>query len=77
MKTASMFLRNMGEEDLSILDVHTLRFLGVTRIKNPNHYIMLEQEFRKRAQDHNLSVAGLDVYIWKVGADVPWEEFVI
>jgi N-glycosylase/DNA lyase len=76
-KAASHFLRNCGAIDLAIIDTHIIKFMGWKKFpKNKNQYLKLEKEFILTANKNNLTVAGLDAYIWKVRSGTSWENFV-
>lgn len=73
-KTSSHLLRNLGARDLAIIDTHVLKFLNTRAPKNATEYLGLEDEFRQISQtEYNMTVAELDIYIWKMYADVPWD----
>lgn len=76
-KASSHFLRNMGAQDLAIIDTHIIKFMkwGETP-KNGKQYLLMEEEFRQVAKENSLSVAGLDAYIWKVNSKTDWSEFI-
>lgn len=76
-KEASHFLRNVGYEDLAILDRHVLRTMKDYEIINEvpkaltrRKYIELEGKLRNLAAQLNMSLSKLDLYIWymKTGA---------
>lgn len=73
MKTASHFLRNMGFDDLAIIDTHIKKFLG---IGNKFDYLEVEKKFRSIAKERQLSVAQLDGLIWKRFSKTNSESFV-
>lgn len=69
-KEASHFLRNIGFEDLAIIDFHIVDFLvknGV--IKRPktltcNNYLKIEERLAELADKTKTSLAELDLYLW-------------
>ena len=69
-KEASHFLRNIGFDDLAILDFHILDLLekyGI--IKKPRtlsrrKYLEIERKLKDIAEDLNISLAELDLYLW-------------
>ncbi len=77
-KTASHFLRNLGATDLAIIDTHVLKFLGVEGRSGTfkESYIDLEDQFRKIANKKKLSVAELDIIVWKKYSNTSWENYV-
>ena len=75
MKTASHFLRNCGADDLAIVDVHVLNFMGAEQPSGKKRYMEIETGFRDEARRYKLSVAKLDMLVWKKFSGVPWEEF--
>lgn len=76
LKAASHFLRNMGAEDLSIIDTHVLKFLKRDGPKSKREYIELEEQFREQSKLMGLSVAELDALVWKFYSKTDWSEFV-
>jgi N-glycosylase/DNA lyase len=78
LKVASHFLRNQGATDLAIIDTHIINFLrgiyGLSFIDNKN-YLEKEELFRRIAKKYNMSVAELDVWIWKVYSETDWKDF--
>jgi N-glycosylase/DNA lyase len=73
-KAASHLLRNLGEVDLAIIDVHILRYLEIKDKKYD--YIKVEQEIRDRAKAQGVSIAVLDALIWSKGANIGKDQFV-
>lgn len=74
LKVASHFLRNLGCDDLAIVDVHILKYLG---IKNKNfNYLEIEDELRAQALKLGVSVAVLDAMIWSRGANIDESLFI-
>ncbi len=69
-KEASHFLRNIGYEDYGIIDKHIIRLLTSHEIITPpktitkNSYLHIENILRNIAQRTQLSLAGLDLYLW-------------
>jgi N-glycosylase/DNA lyase len=74
-KASSHFLRNLGAQDLAIIDTHIIKFMNIENFLSKN-YLTVENNFRKIAVDNNLSIAGLDAYIWKIRSNTNWSEFV-
>jgi N-glycosylase/DNA lyase len=70
LKQASMFLRNIGaSKTLSVVDVHTLFYLGVChgfQISHltPKRYLQAEGILRKAAADYDLELNVFDVIVW-------------
>ena len=76
-KAASHFLRNCGAKDLAIIDTHVMKFMNwKTLPKNGKQYLEMEEEFRNLAKENNLSIAGLDTYVWKIYSNTKWEDFI-
>lgn len=73
-KVASQFLRNLGAEDIAIIDTHILKHFGLKDKKWK--YFEVEEEMRKIAKKRNISVVEYDALIWRQYANVSWEEFV-
>lgn len=73
MKTASHLLRNLGETDFAIIDVHVLRFL---RVDGKWKYEELEKKLREMAKKRGLTLAEFDIIIWKKYSKTPWEKFI-
>lgn len=68
MKEASHYLRNVGREDVAIIDRHVLRWLlkrgyFVSKISK-REYLKMEKELSKIAEGMSLSLAELDLKIW-------------
>ena len=88
MKTASHFLRNLGDTELAIIDVHIIKFLNeyVTKdnfLKDTSHpdistksnYLYWEKKFQEIAKKYKLTTAELDALIWKRYSRTDWEDF--
>lgn len=75
MKAASHFLRNLGDQNLAIIDTHIIKFLECKPPKNRQEYFMLEEEFYSIAEEMKLSSAELDALIWKEYSNTSWENF--
>ncbi len=79
MKTASHLLRNLGATNLAIIDIHVLKYLNVLhkdRTMDQWKYGDLEEKFRKKAKQENLSIAELDIIVWKQYSKTEWEDYV-
>ncbi|MFA5733261.1 MAG: hypothetical protein WC934_14830, partial [Acidithiobacillus sp.] len=77
MKAASHFLRNQGYEDLAIIDTHIIKFLKIETFKmNKKGYEIAEVMFQEYADYYNLSIAALDIYLWKIYSKTNWEDFI-
>lgn len=73
-KEASHFLRNIGFNDLAIIDIHILRLLQKYKIIrrfvmlnkriNKKTYLKIENKLRDIANRLNISLAELDLYLW-------------
>lgn len=72
-KTASHFLRNLGADNLAIIDTHILKYMKIEDKKW--NYQEVEKRFRKRAKRYGLTVAELDVIVWKVYSKTEWNQF--
>ncbi|MEM4280648.1 MAG: N-glycosylase/DNA lyase [Candidatus Caldarchaeum sp.] len=73
MKEASHFLRNIGYENVAIIDRHILKFLQTQRIVKKKvrnitkkQYLQLEKKFIEQAGKYGLSPAELDLLVWAV-----------
>lgn len=73
LKESSHFLRNIGYENLAILDRHILRHLTkcgvydeIPKIKSPKHYLELEQDFIQFAKAVNVPLDELDLLFWGI-----------
>lgn len=91
MKTASHFLRNLGDTELAIIDTHIIKYMledsigkdytkeefniTVKQMTNKKQYENLEQWFRNRAKRYKLTPAELDALIWQRYSKTLWEEF--
>lgn len=69
-KEASHFLRNIGFTDLAIIDFHIIdlltRFRLIEKPKNlgKKKYLEIEETLRKLAEELNMNLAELDLYMW-------------
>ena len=69
-KEASHFLRNIGYFNYAIIDRHILFILATSGIISPpktitkKTYLQIEQTMEEIADHTNLSLAGLDLYLW-------------
>jgi len=70
-KEASHFLRNVGYNDVAILDRHILALMrqhelleGTPKTLTKKKYLAAEEKLRELAQKTNLSLAELDLYLW-------------
>ncbi|MCD6367975.1 MAG: N-glycosylase/DNA lyase [Candidatus Aenigmarchaeota archaeon] len=69
-KEASHFLRNIGQDDFAIIDFHIIDILvryGI--IEKPKtltrkKYLEIEQKLKQIAEETNLTLAELDLYLW-------------
>lgn len=77
MKTASHFLRNLGDTKLAIIDTHILKFLNYKAKKgiSKNRYLELENQFREIAKTYKLTPAELDAVVWKKYSKTSWDNF--
>jgi N-glycosylase/DNA lyase len=74
LKASSHLLRNLGIEDLAIVDTHILQHLDIKDKKFD--YFKIEDELRYRATKTNVSLAVYDALIWSQRAKVNEEKFV-
>jgi len=74
-KASSHFLRNLGAQDLAIIDTHIIKFMNIEKFLSKD-YINIESDFREIATENNLSIAGLDAYVWKIRSNTDWSEFI-
>jgi N-glycosylase/DNA lyase len=69
-KEGSHFLRNIGYKNLAIIDFHILDILAQHKIiEKPKNltksvYLEIENTLKNLAQDLNLNLAELDLYLW-------------
>ena len=69
-KESSHFLRNIGFDDYAIIDFHIIDILEdyniIVRPKtlSKNKYIEIENKLRKIANETNMTLAELDLYLW-------------
>jgi len=70
-KEASHFLRNVGFEDVAILDRHILALMReqgligqVPRTLTRRRYLEIEEKLKELAEKIGLSLAELDLYMW-------------
>ncbi len=70
MKESSHFLRNIGYNNVAILDKHVINVLAenkiITRPKNLNKktYLEIEQKLEELSKETKLSLGELDLYLW-------------
>lgn len=76
MKAASHFLRNIGKQDVAILDTHIFKFLECNSPKTKRAYLRMEERLCSIAENNELTVGSLDLIIWKHYANVSWEEYI-
>jgi len=72
-KEASHFLRNVGFDDLAILDRHVLRVIQecgiidvIPKTLTKKRYFEIEDKLRKFAQQMHLPLGELDLYLWYI-----------
>ena len=70
-KEASHFLRNVGYNNVAILDRHILALMrqhelleGTPKTLTKKKYFVAEEKLRKLSQKTDLSLAELDLYLW-------------
>ena len=69
-KEASHFLRNIGYNDLAIIDFHIIDLLSKNRLitkprtLNKNKYLEIENLLRELSKKLNITLAELDLYLW-------------
>jgi len=72
MKEASHFLRNVGFEDVAIVDFHIVDLLrreglvGEFKNLNKGKYLEIESVLRDLGKKVNLSLSELDLYLWYI-----------
>jgi len=78
MKAASHFLRNMGHTELSIIDVHILRYLDLdlSSISNRKKYKEVEKLFNEIAEKKMINPAELDAIVWKKYSNTEWKDII-
>lgn len=71
LKESSHFLRNIGFENLAILDRHVLKhlvycnvFKDIPKVASQNQYYFVEKEFKKFAKKINIPIDELDLLFW-------------
>lgn len=74
-KEASHFLRNVGYNDLAILDRHIINLMlehSYLKSKPKNlgrkNYLIIEEKFKHMAEEASMSIAELDLYMWCIKA---------
>lgn len=71
-KEGSHFLRNIGFDNVAIIDFHIVDLLnssGALQCKKPSckaKYIEIEDVLRKIAKESNLTLSELDLYLWYI-----------
>ncbi len=66
MKVASEFLRDIGHNDIAIIDLHIARYMNKPLPKNKKEYLELEREFCAIARSQNKTPGDLDAEVWKL-----------
>ncbi len=72
MKESSHFLRNIGYKDVAIIDFHIVDLLVAENIIQKHKtitkkiYLNIEKELEKLAEQTNLNLAELDLYLWYI-----------
>lgn len=74
-KTTSHFMRNCGDQELAIIDVHVLKFLKTYGVEDKD-YKKLEAEFQRIAREEGVTTAQLDAIVWQRYSGTPWDQFV-
>ncbi|MAH42714.1 N-glycosylase [archaeon] len=70
MKEASHFLRNIGHENLAIIDFHIIDILADNKLiekpktMTPNKYLEIEQILKDLGKKINMNMSELDLYLW-------------
>jgi N-glycosylase/DNA lyase len=70
MKEASHFLRNIGFENVAIIDFHIIdllerhRLIEKPKAMNEKNYLKIEQVLKRIGKTTGLSLAELDLYLW-------------
>ncbi len=70
MKEASHFLRNIGYDDVAIVDFHIVDFLvghGVVerpKTLTPRRYLEMEEKLRRIGDRSGMTLGELDLYMW-------------
>lgn len=73
MKTASMFLRDLGELDLAVIDTHILKFLKRPSPSNKKQYLELERIFRTESSAQDMTCAEFDTFLWMKYSGTSWD----
>lgn len=75
-KESSHFLRNIGELDVAILDIHVIRVLfkygvfdEIKRPKSRKEYLAMEDEVRSFSESLEMPMGELDLYLWYLETD--------
>lgn len=69
-KESSHFLRNVGCDDVAIIDFHIIDLLVANRLikkpkaLNPKRYLAIEKKLKQLAGRSGLSLGELDLYLW-------------
>ena len=67
---ASHFLRNIGHENLAIIDFHIIDILADNKLiekpktMTPNKYLEIEQILKDLGKKINMNMSELDLYLW-------------
>ena len=75
LKESSHFLRNIGFQDFAIIDFHIIDILVENKIiekpKNLNkkNYLEIENKLKGLADELNLTLSELDLYLWYMETD--------
>jgi N-glycosylase/DNA lyase len=73
-KEASHFLRNIGKDDVAIIDFHIIDLLvsnclikkPKSKTLNAKRYLEIEEKLKQLAAAVNLSLGELDLYLWYI-----------
>lgn len=74
LKASSHFLRNIGIEDLAIVDSHILQYFGYKDKKID--YFKVEDQIRDRAKNLGISIAVYDALIWGQKSGTNYDKFI-
>jgi len=72
MKESSHFLRNIGYNNVAIIDFHIIDLLVKEKLVkkpktiSPKNYVKIEKILKKISTEANLNLAELDLYLWYI-----------
>jgi len=77
MKAASHLMRNLGYDDVAIIDTHIIKMFNIDKKTiTKKNYVYYENVIRCMAKKYNLTVVEFDILLWQMFSKTPWDNFV-